>query len=202
MKNKVLAIAMACVLVLCTVIGGTLAWLTDRTPEINNTFTVGDINIDLTETGAAAGQTDGVLDKAYDFVPGDTLDKDPKVTVAANSEDCFVFVKVVETKNNIADVHANDIIVWSVDSGWTALAGQDGIWYRKVTKSTAPQEFAVLTGNKVTVSEDVTKEMVDTLKTNKPTLQFKAAAVQVKNLADKSTDDAVNAAAAYAKVVW
>ena len=37
-------------LVLCFTVGGALAWLIDTTPSVTNTFTYGDIEIDLTET--------------------------------------------------------------------------------------------------------------------------------------------------------
>mgnify|MGYP002657696211 FL=1 len=50
MKKKTLALVLALTLLVAGVVGGTLAWLTDRTAEVKHTFTVGDINIDLTET--------------------------------------------------------------------------------------------------------------------------------------------------------
>lgn len=48
-RNTVTAILMF-VLVLSFTIGGTLAWLTDTTEPVTNTFTYGDINITLAET--------------------------------------------------------------------------------------------------------------------------------------------------------
>ena len=50
MKKKTLALVLALTLLVAGVVGGTLAWLTDQTAEVKNTFTVGDINIGLTET--------------------------------------------------------------------------------------------------------------------------------------------------------
>ena len=81
MKKKVLSIV-AVVLVLCCAIGGTLAWLTDRTNPVVNTFTVGDINIELKESE----------NLNLKMVPGNTIAKDPKVTVKADSEACYLFV--------------------------------------------------------------------------------------------------------------
>ena len=49
MKKKAWLSALAVVLVLCCAVGGTLAWLTQKTDAVVNTFTVGDINITLTE---------------------------------------------------------------------------------------------------------------------------------------------------------
>ena len=88
MKKKTLALVLALTLLVAGVVGGTLAWLTDQTAEVKNTFTVGDINIGLTET-----TTD------YKMVPGNTIAKDPTVTVKANSEACWLFVKVTESTN-------------------------------------------------------------------------------------------------------
>ena len=83
MKKKTLALVLALTLLVAGVVGGTLAWLTDQTAEVKNTFTVGDINIGLTETTAD-----------YKMIPGNTIAKDPTVTVKANSEACWLFVKV------------------------------------------------------------------------------------------------------------
>ena len=193
MNKKIVVIALTCVLLVCCVVGGTMAWLTAGTGEVKNTFTVGDINIELNESGAvdedATGNKDNVFDKAYDFVPGDVLIKDPLVTVKANSEKCYVFIKAVESNNNINNVHEDDIIVWTVNTNiWTPVDGHPSYWYKIVDKSSQDQKFTVLVGNQVTVSTAVTKEMVGTLREHKPTLSFQAAAVQVKNLADKSNE--------------
>ena len=67
---KALALVLVVVLLFGGALGGTLAWLTAKTDTVTNTFTVGDINIDLTET-----TTD------YKLVPGNTIAKDPTVTV-------------------------------------------------------------------------------------------------------------------------
>ena len=49
MKKKVLAVALT-VILLATVVGGTLAWFTD-TDEVKNTFTIGSIKVEQVETG-------------------------------------------------------------------------------------------------------------------------------------------------------
>lgn len=159
MKKKTLALVLALTLLVAGVVGGTLAWLTDQTAEVKNTFTVGDINIDLTET-----TTD------YKMVPGNTIAKDPTVTVKANSEACWLFVKVTESEN------LNNFITYTIANGWTKL--QDGVYYREVPASAADQTFSVLAGNTVTVKSDVTKTMLETAKTDAPTLTFQAYAIQ------------------------
>lgn len=161
MKKKTLALVLALTLLVAGVVGGTLAWLTDQTAEVKNTFTVGDINIDLTET-----TTD------YKMVPGNTIAKDPTVTVKANSEACWLFVKVTESTD------LKDFITYAIAEGWTALPGVDGVYYREVPASAADQTFSVLAGDAVTVKSDVTRTMLETAKTDAPTLTFKAYAIQ------------------------
>ena len=164
MKKKTLALVLALTLLVAGVVGGTLAWLTDRTAEVKNTFTVGDINIALTETT-----------RDYKMVPGNKLDKNPTVTVKANSEACWLFVKVTESEN------LKDFITYAIAEGWTEL--QDGVYYREVPASNADQTFPVLAGNAVTVKDTVTKEMLTAKDFANPTLTFKAYAVQKDNVA-------------------
>lgn len=177
MKKKTLAIALAVVLVLCCAVGGTLAWLSDKTDPVTNTFTAGDISIDLTETFNTDKDGNGTND-AWEgkMVPGNTLAKDPTVTVKANSEACWLFVKVEKTNN------PDDYLTYTIDSGWKALTGVDGVYYREVAASTTDQSFAVLTGNQVVVKNTVTKTMLETAKTSAPTLTFTAYAVQKDNV--------------------
>lgn len=169
MKKKTLALVLALTLLVAGVVGSTLAWLTDQTAEVKNTFTVGDINIGLTET-----TTD------YKMVPGNTIAKDPTVTVKANSEACWLFVKVTESTD------LKDFITYAIAEGWTALPGVDGVYYREVPASAADQPFSVLKGDAVTVNSDVTKEMLTAKDFANPTLTFKAYAVQKDNVASAS----------------
>lgn len=167
MKKKILALVLALTLLVAGVVGGTLAWLTDRTAEVKNTFTVGDINIGLTET-----TTD------YKMVPGNTIAKDPTVTVKAESEACWLFVQVTESTN------LKDFITYAIAEGWTKL--QDGVYYREVPASAADQTFSVLKGDAVTVKDTVTKAMLTAKDFANPTLTFKAYAVQKDNVASAS----------------
>lgn len=167
MKKKTLALVLALTLLVAGVVGGTLAWLTDRTAEVKNTFTVGNINIGLTET-----TTD------YKMVPGNTIAKDPTVTVKAESEACWLFVQVTESTN------LKDFITYAIAEGWTKL--QDGVYYREVPASAADQTFSVLKGDAVTVKDTVTKAMLTAKDFANPTLTFKAYAVQKDNVASAS----------------
>lgn len=170
MKKKVLSIV-AVVLVLCCAIGGTLAWLTDKTASVKNTFMVGDINIELTETTTN-----------YKMVPGNTISKDPKVTVKANSEACWLFVKVEKSAN------FDSFMTYDMADGWTELPSVTGVYYREVAATTAATDFSVLKGDSVSVKDTVTKADLNTLTQNTfPTLTFTAYAVQKDNVADAAT---------------
>ena len=170
MKKKTLALVLALTLLVAGVVVGTLAWLTDQTAEVKNTFTVGDINIGLTETTAD-----------YKMVPGNTITKDPTVTVKANSEACWMFVKVTESEN------LDTFITYAIADDWTVLPGVDGVYYREVPASATDRTFSVLAGNAVTVKSNVTKTMLETAKTNAPTLTFKAYAIQKDHFATADT---------------
>lgn len=174
MKKKVLSIV-AVVLVLCCAIGGTLAWLTDKTDPVVNTFTVGDINIELAESEN--------LD--LKMVPGNTITKDPFITVKANSEACWLFVKVEESAN------FGDFMTYEMANGWTQGDGTKipaNVFYREVAATTAAIDFSVLQGDSVSVKDTVTKADLNALTQNTfPTLTFTAYAVQKDNIADAKT---------------
>lgn len=163
-RNKALLLTFGAVLLVAASVLGTLAWLTAETNEVKNIFTVGNINITLTET-----PTD------FKMVPGCTIVKDPKVTVSAGSEDCWLFVKIVKSEN------LDSFITYNVAEGWKALTDFDGVYYHKVTAATTDDTvFDVLADNQVTVNDTVTKADMDALTTaTYPTLTFTAYACQL-----------------------
>ena len=168
MKKKATIAVTALLLVLCFAIGGTLAWLKAETKPVVNTFTYGDINIDLSETTG----------NEYKMIPGNDITKDPKVTVEKDSEACWLFVKV-EKSDNYADYLAN----YTIADGWTALDGVDGVYYREVNADTAKAgtSYQVLKGDTVTVLDSVKKSDMEAIKNgtvDEPTLTFTAYAVQ------------------------
>lgn len=170
--KRIIICTLAVLLICGCFVGTTIAWLMAETDPVTNTFTAGDINITLEESEN--------LD--LKMVPGNAITKDPKVTVKAGSEACWLFIKIDESDN------FGNFMEYSVDAGWTPLAGVDGVYYREVEASDADQEFEVLAGNAVTVKTTVTKDMVDGLKDDtNPTLAFKAYAVQKDNVADAAT---------------
>lgn len=175
---------LALVLVFGCAVGGTFAWLTAKTDAVVNTFTYGDINIGLTETTG----------NNYKIVPGVNIEKNPKVTVTAGSEACWLFVKVDEENWPTFTEAGNSTakIAYEIAPGWTELEGQNGVYYREVGAVNADASFEVIKDNVITVSENLTKTEVDTVVTVQPKLTFTAYAVQ--------KDGVASAAAAWAKV--
>lgn len=169
--KKALFIMLSAALIVCATVAGTLAWLTDKTEPVVNTFTVGDINITLTESDN--------LD--LKMVPGQPISKDPKVTVKAGSEACWLFVKVVKS------VNFDSFMTLEIADGWIALSGHAGVYYRNVDATNADTGFDVLKDNKVMVLETVTKTELEGAKTNAPTLTFTAYAVQKDGINDATT---------------
>lgn len=87
-KRKILLLALSLCMVAILAVGGTLAYFTDEATK-TNTFTVGNVDIDLTEP---KWDEDGSGD-APDVYPGEPLAKDPTIeNIGANP--CFVRVKV------------------------------------------------------------------------------------------------------------
>lgn len=167
MKKKLTVSLAVLALVACMTAGATLAWLTAKTSSVTNTFTYGDINIELKETTG----------ESYKMVPGNTIAKDPKVTVKANSEACWLFVKVEKSGN------FDSFMEYGIASGWTKLDGVDGVYYREVASPTDDTVFDVLKDNSVTVKTTVTKEQFNSLtSTTMPTLTFTAYACQKDNV--------------------
>ncbi len=164
-------------------VGGTLAWLVDQTDAVTNTFSTSDVDIELAETTGTS----------YKMVPGHTITKDPKVTVKANSEKSYVFVKLEKSTN------FDDFMTYTMADGWTALENNSGVYYRVVEDTDADQVFAVIKDNTVTVEDTVTKTDMANAENNNPTLKVTAYACQyVKS--NSPTETAFTAAEAWANV--
>lgn len=188
--KKTIALAVAIAMICGCVVGGTLAWLIATDDPVVNTFTVGNINIELTETFNTDKDANIVGNDAWQgkMIPGSILDKDPTVTVEANSEACWLFVKVQKSAN------LDTFITYAMADGWNQLANSEGVYYREVAATTTAQSFPVIkyndAENKVYVKDTVTKSMMDALEVEgavQPTLTFTAYAVQKDNVADAAT---------------
>ncbi len=167
-SKKALILVAALILVVGGVVGGTVAWLTTSTDPVVNTFTVGDINITLTETP----------NQTYKIIPGTAIFKDPVVTVLADSEECYLFVKLDEA-------NWSEHLTYAIADGWTKL--EDGVYFRVVAATENDTSFNVIKDNKVNVSELLTKSEVEVLKNALPKLTITAYAVQHEGITDAAT---------------
>ena len=176
LSGKLVVAMLAVTLLIGCAIGGTVAWLTAKTDPVVNTFTYGDIDIELNETKPA--------NREAKIIPGVDIEKNPKVTVKANSQACWLFVKVEK-----AGTFVTNKVTYSIDTGWTQGDGTNipsDVYYRSVTASNADQPFGVLSGDKIIVSEELTKAEINGLNdaAKTPKLTFTAYAVQKDGIAD------------------
>ena len=186
---RVALISFAACLIVFSVIGGSMAWLMAKTDPIVNVFTYGDIRIKLEETKGEE-LSDG---RYFKMTPGKVIEKDPKISVLADSENCWLFVEIVES----SDKALSDYIEYAVADGWTELQGAPGVYYRTVDSSTSIQKFGILKNDQVKVKNEVTSEMLQALNsTNYPKMTITGYAVQ----RDASIADIDTAAEAWALI--
>ena len=174
-NKKIIILVVGIVAILCCTLSGTIAWLTSTTDPVVNTFTYGDINIEISETDTNDGDND-VNTNIYEMVPGNEITKDPIITVSANSEDCYLFIQLDKSTN------FDQFLTYTLEENWISLDGYENVYYQEVSKDTNKQTFNVLKDNKVIVKEEVTKRMLNELDKdgvdNYPTLSVTAYAVQ------------------------
>ena len=120
-SNRKKLVAVALLLCLVLLIGGISAYFTDKTETLSNTYTIGNIEIELTEPSWVAANAQGIM-------PGDEIAKDPTVKNTGSS-DAYVFVKVsipTGTVDGTADtelftlVNSNDQD--GVNAGWVQVS--------------------------------------------------------------------------------
>lgn len=175
MKNtnkKLLIVTIAALVLAIACVVGTVAYLTATTEKITNTFTYGKIKIELKETTGTE----------YKIVPNTTISKDPKVSVLADSDACWLYVKVEKSEG------FDTYLEYTMADGWTKLEGTDDIWCRNVNAETAKtgSTYSVLSGDQVKVPNTVSSTDIDDLiseKVDTPTLSFTAYAVQAEGFA-------------------
>lgn len=193
--TKVFSLMLAVLLLVGCSVGATLAWLTATTNKVENTFTVGKVDIDLKEHEYVEASnslgTKTVDGNTYKLIPGKHMPKDPFVTVKAGSEKCWLFVRIDEAYNEAEGVE--QIVLYLAADGWTnlRLTGYDdsGIeFYCRIVDADAnDQFFDVLGGYSTTcddhtsgcvcINPDVTSDFAAT-----PALKFTAAAIQYDGL--------------------
>lgn len=99
-KKKIISLCLV-VCLLATAIGGTLAYFTDTDNQVKNTFTVGNVNIELAETNEINGEE--VTGNAFgNLMPGTVITKTPVVT---NNSSEAAYVRVVVRVTNQEELY-------------------------------------------------------------------------------------------------
>lgn len=194
MKKKILVACLCVALAVLTVAGTTLAYLTSQA-EVKNTFTVGNVKITMDETDTDDSTPNADRDQAnsYKLMPGKEYTKDPIIHVDANSEGCYLFVKV---DNQIAAIEAtgDTAVAKQMEAkGWKTVDGQDELYVYVGTTAGATTPAVVKKSDNVTVFEKIIiADSVDndTLATyTGKTIVVNAYAVQAEGFTNKTAAD-------------
>lgn len=187
-KLTIAVVALALSLVL--VVGGTLAYLVAESNSVTNTFTYGDVQIELWETDLSGKKTDkGVV--YPNIVPGDAVDKNPTVTVTANSEACYVYVMV--TNGMVLD--GKTIATYTPNSAWTKVgeSGTTSLYcYNEIVPKADTNTDLTAVFNELTFDSALTVSDIEKLKEN---ADAKITVNAYAHQADNTTVDVANAAA-------
>ena len=179
---KVLVVALCAVALVVGSVAATVAYLTAKTDAVEHTFAAGNIKIRLSGDVTTINET---------MVPGKVFTPDRGVTVEANSEKCYLFVKL--NKLNGFDTYLTP----AMDDGWTLVTDTTDVYYRVVNSSSDPQEFNVF--KNITAKPNCTMAQYDELHrlNTTPTLTLTAYAVQYLGFDDNQKTEEQNAAAAW-----
>lgn len=134
-RTKALVLTLCAALLVVTTVFATMAFLTSS-DDVVNTFTVGKVGISLDEadvdgygsmiTGNDGSNVDRVQANEYKLIPGHSYVKDPTVHVNADSEGCWLFVKLENgLKDIVADTTIEDQIV---ANGWVLIDADANIY--------------------------------------------------------------------------
>ena len=123
--NKKKTILAAVVLLLLFAVGGAIAYFTD-TDTKTNTFTIGNVDIELEEPHWSTTDTtpaNGVPDVAENLMPGQTIAKDPTINNLSTKNPAYVFAKVeVPCTTAVSPATPEEIFTYTInDDKWTEL---------------------------------------------------------------------------------
>lgn len=127
-NRKALLLTLCAILLVVGTVVGSLAYFTDS-EVVTNTFTVGNVAIELHEDGEVT-RKDGTVGKDYHLLPGHSYSKDPTVTVTSTTDDA-AYVRMIVTVSDYADLKAafpaqeyydadGNFLLQKLVSGWDA----------------------------------------------------------------------------------
>lgn len=162
LKMAITLSVFAILLVFGTIMG-TVAYLTSQA-TVKNTFTYGKVSITMSELTADGTDRTNTADNpnSYKLIPGDEYTKNLQIDVAANSEACYLFVKIAAAFASIDSGIEDDL----EDNGWMPLDGVNGVYYyatgtdNVLASSTTVQKIPVITS--FTVDTDETAQTLET----------------------------------------
>lgn len=134
-----------------------------QTP-FNIEFIAGDIKLSFTDS-----------DNEFKIIPGKVISKDTKLTVEAESEACYLFIKFQKPDN------FDTYIEYEMEDGWNEFNGSVDAYYYESPKTTENTDIYIFKDNQIEVKETVTKEDIEALNGNSFTINFTVYAVQKTN---------------------
>lgn len=173
-KKSIVFIVVALLLALALIIGGISAYFTSTPEAKTNVFTIGNVQITLTEPTWDAlpdANNNGKKDAAENLVPGQEVAKDPTVTNVGASP-AYIFVKVeipnytgTSAATDLFDLHTVDTTKWNriVDTTTSNVHTQVFAYATGTTKETLTPLAA---GSNVKLFENVTLTTDETCITN------------------------------------
>ncbi len=188
--NKKSAMALGILLISLTWIGGTVAYLTSEASDVN-VFTLGKLDITLTETDTEKDNDNNVTTNTYEIkAAGQTITKDPKITLQPGCAACWLFVQLDKSEN------FDEFLEYTIEDDWIPLNGVDNVYYQEVPVSPEQEEhYMVIKDNQVIVKNDVTVQALNDLtEETYPKLIVSASAIQY----GKGTGDLGSAESAWA----
>ena len=158
--------------------GSTFAYLTSTTGTVTNTFTVGNVNFDddpltggLSESKVARDENSGLYvdadgtgewtvkeNKYEDLVAGEVVYKDPTVHMADDSQDAWVFAKIVNDNPELTIAYASDWV--DVTDAYKTAQNLNNIDYKVYAKKRCDFQIPLILPSlkEVTVGNNVTED--------------------------------------------
>ncbi len=163
MKKKIALLALSLATIALIGVGATLAYFTDNATA-ENVLTMGKVDIELDEPNFDGDENN----ELKDVLPGDVITKDPTITVAEDSEDCYVRTKLAF--DGLDETQKSALLARINIDGTQWFPGADGYYYYK-SKLTAGDEVVFFSevgipetwGNEfanVSIHLDVTAEAI------------------------------------------
>ena len=163
-KKKIICLFLCAVMLVTGSIAGTLAYLSARTETLTNTFTYGNVAIELHEP-----ETGDQQEYKFKIVPGTNIPKDPTITVSPDGENCYLFAKLSKTA-------WDNGLSYDFVSGWENVSGAgsdtEQVIYQKVNRSHDSQTYKILANDEIIVDKEIKATE------NTPTLAITAYAIQ------------------------